>query len=216
MKLEDAKEMIRKTDQKLDELKDVMGLPDFKKMMSKAWSYQFSTHTIFDQLKNEHTQIKGLLQKGLSSEPRDRASLMDQLRSELIPHARGEEKTLYALVREKVSGLEDESLGMVNDGYEQHYMLDNVLHELSLLDVHSERWLPVFKILKESVFYHIAEEESQMWWLAKSIFDYDDQKRLLEVYLVVKARYGETLPDQSIIREREPAPEAASVVQHDY
>lgn len=213
MKLEDAKEMIRRTDQKLDEIKELMRLQDLKGIVTKAWTFEFSTQTIFDQLKKEHTQLKNLLEKGLFVEPRDRKFYIEQLRAEIIPHARGEEKTLYALVRERVTSLEDDSLEMVNDGYEQHFMADGLLHELSEMDVHSERWLSVFKILKDNLHHHMAEEESQIWWLAKNIFDHDEQKRLLEVYWIVKARYSETLPDQSIIKEREPAPEA-SVVSH--
>lgn len=163
--------------------------------------------TIFEQLKKEHVDLKELLLATELSFPQDRKELVRQISAELIPHVRGEEKTIYAILRHRSLRQSEDALEIVNEGYEEHRVADELLSSLKKLDVHSERWLPMFKVFKDNVLHHIHEEEHLLWAETKKLFSFDEQKKLLELYLTAKLRYSENLPQQSEIRAREPLAE---------
>ena len=66
------------------------------------------TATIFSQLQSEHDQLKELLEKATSSTVKERKAILKDIEMELIPHARGEEKTLYAKILENAKEEEED------------------------------------------------------------------------------------------------------------
>lgn len=160
--------------------------------------------TIFDQLEIEHKGLKKLLKQTEDAKPSERQELFKQICEELVPHARGEEKTIYAVLREraKKENVED-ALDIANEAYEEHRVADQLVQDLKNLSFDSERWGPVFKVLKENLEHHIEEEESELWRQSRKMFSHEEQKNLLGVYLIAKAKYSEVLPDQHHIHARE-------------
>lgn len=210
MNLDEVKEMIKRTDLKLEEVKEMMRLSDMKEIIVRKLNIDVSSQTIFDQLKKEHDELQSLLAKTLEAPAHEREALLQKICTLLIPHARGEEKTLYALMHQKALAGPPEALTLVNDGYEEHHVADELVAELKGMDHNNERWPALFKVLKENLEHHIKAEENDIWEQGKKMFTKDELRTMLGVYSIVKAKYAQTLPDQSAIREREPAPEAVA------
>lgn len=169
--------------------------------------------TIFDQLKQEHKEVKDLFKKAEECSPNERASIIHEIEENLIPHARGEEKTLYAISRQRLKADKNEdSLLLAHEAYEEHHVADEILEELKSLDVDSERWLPLLKVLKENIEHHIKEEEGPLFSEIKKLFNEDEEVLLLEDYIDAKEDFMMDLPPQTEIDERTPSTKA----QHDF
>lgn len=164
---------------------------------------------IFDLLKKEHKEVKSLFKKAEECPNDERTAVLHEIEENLIPHSRGEEKTIYSLCRDraKASKLND-SLLLANEAYEEHHVADEILEELKSLDFKSERWLPLLKVLKENIEHHIKEEEGPMFDEIKKLFSNEETDLLLEDYREAKNEYLTNLVPQSKIDERTPSPQA--------
>lgn len=168
--------------------------------------------SIFSQLKSEHDQLKDLLKKTENSEPSQRAEHFSEVLNHLIPHARGEEKTLYALFRIKAQDDSEDSLDLANEGYEEHLAADTLIEMLKQVDVSSERWIPLFKVLKENLEHHIREEENEIFKKCKKLISKQELQSVLEAYKIAKAQFETELPAQGDIAERAPSEELVSIL----
>lgn len=146
--------------------------------------------TIFDQLKKEHIDLKLLLNKAEDSTVTERRPLLESISEALVPHSRGEEKTLYA-------DLHKHSVEEADEAYQEHQMADRLLNDLKKLDVSSEQWLPKLKDLKKALEHHIQEEEGVLFDKAKRTFSEHELQDLLEEYVSAKNFYEDSLPAQA-------------------
>lgn len=170
-------------------------------------------NTIFDQLKEEHTQLKDLLKKAVESDPSDRKGLLAKIEKLLVPHARAEEKTLYALLREKAeSENEENALDLTNEAYEEHRVADELIADLKGCDIRDEKWSAKMKVIKENIEHHISEEEDELFEQAKRLFNEGQLAKLLMAYKTVKQSFAESLPTQGQIRERTASAEARNTL----
>lgn len=162
--------------------------------------------TIFDQLKKEHREVEELFKAAEECPVSKRASLLHEIEENLVPHARGEEKTLYAVSRKRLQDEnKEEPLVLTNEAYEEHHVADNILAELKALDVESERWLPMLKVLKENIEHHVKEEEGSLFKEAKKLFSKEERVEMLDDYLEAKEGFASELPPQTKIDERKPS-----------
>lgn len=185
-----------------------------KSTSKKAGSLKKSKNvkTIFTQLKSEHDDLKKILEKTEKSQPSQRTDYLEKICKELIPHARGEEKTLYAVFRLRAQNEGEDSLDLANEGYEEHLVADSLIEILKDIDVESERWIPMFKVLKENLEHHIREEENEIFKQCKKLFSKEEQVLLLDAYFAAKESFSEDLPAQKEIAEREPSSQAEMVM----
>ena len=162
------------------------------------------TKSIFSQLRNEHNELKELLKKAEDCSESKRSQVLEEIEEHLIPHARGEEKTLYALMRKRANE-KDNSDGaeLINEAYEEHRVADELMKHLKNVDPSDETWLAHLKVVKENLEHHIEEEEEDLFYKAKKLLSSDDRKGLLEAYLTEKENFSESLPTQGQIHERE-------------
>lgn len=164
---------------------------------------------IFEQLKKEHKEVKSLLEKAKKCPPGERHSLLEEVEENLIPHARGEEKTLYSLLRERAQeNQSDEALNLTNEAYEEHRLVDELMEDLKETSANDEKWLPKLKVIKENLEHHIQEEEEELFKSAKKFFSKEEQQELLEAYRTAKEKFEQGLPTQGQIRERTPSEQA--------
>lgn len=184
---------------------------DQKSQKNKKFSKKKDS-SIFSLLKSEHEDLKKLLEKTEKSDPEDRKELLEEICSELIPHARAEEKTLYALFRLRALEEDTETLDLANEGYEEHLVADSLIENLKYLDTDDERWIPMFKVLKENLEHHIREEESEIFKGCKKLFSKEEQGLMLEAYLRSKNSFMDNLKSQAEIDEREPSVEVESML----
>jgi iron-sulfur cluster repair protein YtfE (RIC family) len=159
---------------------------------------------IFKQLKKEHLEVTSLFEQCKKAAPAERKKLLMKIEAELVPHARAEEKTLYARLYESQSEASGE-LDRVNEAYEEHALVDKLLKELKGLSVDDEMWLAKLAVIKENVEHHVKEEEQELFDLAKDALDKEEQKEILDEYNEQKEIFEESLPSQKQISEKTPA-----------
>ena len=158
---------------------------------------------IFDQLKTEHEELKDLLDKGESCETGERKAVLQKIENHLVPHARGEEKTLYAsLLDASRSSKQHEEKVLTNEAYEEHRVAEELLKELKNMNASEQKWSGLFRVFKENIEHHIKEEEEDLFAAAKELLGEEELDQIYRVYCEVKSEYSETLPSQGQISER--------------
>lgn len=169
--------------------------------------------SILDQLKSEHNVVKKLFKKAENCEDYLRKHALQEIKQELVPHARGEEKTIYSLLRQRLGKekASKEDINLINEAYEEHRVVDDLLKELENIDSNNEKWPAHLKVIKENVEHHIEEEEKDLFNLIKKHFSKEYLIELKTAYMIAKDTYAETLPSQSIISERQPSSDARSI-----
>lgn len=165
-----------------------------------------SEKTIFDQLEKEHDKVKDLLSKAEDCSVAERKNILEKIEEELVPHARGEEKTLYAIVLQKAKDSDAEkTVNLTNEAYEEHHAVDQLVKDIKSYDVNGEKWLGMLKVLKENLEHHIKEEENDLFPKAKKLLSNAEQVEILEAYKESKENFKENMPTQGQISERSPS-----------
>ena len=164
--------------------------------------------TIFDQLTEEHEKIKSLIQRARSCSMNDRPILIKNLEEELIPHARAEEVTLYAVLLEcaKEEG-DPDGIEITNESYAEHKEIDEILNKMKVCDPEDDRWEALLNVMQEEIEHHLREEESLLFKSAQSILTEEEQEDIFEYYLKAKEKFKKALPMQRQIPERRPMQE---------
>jgi len=138
---------------------------------------------IYTLLKDDHVKVLGILDELLSLDDNDsyRDVLIDQVRDELIPHARAEEAVFYNSMR-AVSSDNSE----VMHGYKEHIEAESVLRLLQVKDATNMDWKETATKLKESLEHHIEEEESKIFAEAKTMFSDEEVEMMGKAFLKLK------------------------------
>jgi hemerythrin superfamily protein len=141
--------------------------------------------TILEMLKNDHHQVKELLEAILSTEDaKKRGDVFKQLRTELTAHARAEEKILYRQMEKSEEGKDDALEGAV-----EHEVVDRLMEDLSRSrSVGSDRWTARCTVLQELLEHHIDEEESEFFEIASKIFNCETLAKMGVAFTAEKAK----------------------------
>jgi hemerythrin superfamily protein len=108
-------------------------------------------------LKQDHQKVKQLFERGQGTEDKkQQKQIFKEIKSELETHARIEETIFYPAMQEH-----EELKDMVLESLEEHKQMKTVLREMSRVSPSSERFKPMFKLLKDDVEHHAVEEEEQ-------------------------------------------------------
>ena len=140
---------------------------------------------IYDVLKKDHQVVKDLLEKmEATSETasKSRKDLLEKLRTELIPHARAEERVLYNTLKD-IETTKDIAL----EAYEEHEAAEALLRELEAMSTDDERWSAKLSVLKENLEHHIEEEEDQLFSDAKQVLAVEEAQMMAEAFKNLKA-----------------------------
>jgi len=160
---------------------------------------------ILQQLKTEHDTVRSILEQIENSSERERLSLLKQLKKELIPHARAEEKTVYSTLDDRNG---DDDQHKIEEAYEEHRLVDKLLAEMDELDPTEDQWLGRFSVLKENISHHADEEEKELFPMIRKNFSKSELVEMRKVFQIAKDRFEETLPTQAQIASRRMSPEA--------
>src|SRR6185312_15030495 len=109
---------------------------------------------LLDTLKEEHEMVQQLLKKLVESDrAAERKSLVRQIKANLVPHLRAEEKVLYdAIIAMKDKGARQDG----EEGYIEHSLADRTLNQLEKMDkAMSPEFGAAAKVLKELVEHHV-------------------------------------------------------------
>jgi hemerythrin-like domain-containing protein len=129
-------------------------------------------------LKEEHGQIKKLLEEGESTTERGvktRTELYERLKDLLTNHERMEEEVLYPALKSHPKARD-----LTLESYQEHHVVDLILEELEATPVTDEKWGAKFKVAKENIEHHIEEEEGELFRDARQIFEPDELEAMGE------------------------------------
>ncbi len=160
-----------------------------------------SAHNIIDLLKDEHAVVKKLFGIAADSQDSERKDVLRLLKLELVTHARGEEKTVYSMLRLQLNQehAAAEDILILNEAVEEHRLIDQLIQELEATGTSDERWMARLHVLRENVEHHIKEEEKDLFKLLKEHFSDERLVTLRSDYESAKEKYTEFLPSQTQI-----------------
>lgn len=115
--------------------------------------------SVFDVIKQEHKEIRGLLSKA-----QDDPSQFPAFVKELKSHVAAEEATFYRPLKE-----EQQTHELIMEGFEEHHVVDLIISELQRNQVGTDQWNAKFKVMTENLEHHIEEEEGELFSAASSV-----------------------------------------------
>lgn len=110
-----------------------------------------------------------------------------QLKAATSAHAKAEEIALYSLFEGNESKHFNELKHFSLEGYKEHEIVDQLLHELnSDLSINDE-WVAKFTVLRELLEHHINEEEDEFFPKVQSVLGKEALGDLAEIYEIEHA-----------------------------
>lgn len=120
---------------------------------------------IYSYLKKDHKKVKNLMEELLLSHNLDeRMALFENIKHELLLHAKTEQDTFYKALEGKKTAEEN-----LEEAEDEHKEIEKYLKKLSALEFNSEEWIEQFGEFKHSVTHHVKEEEEMIFDKAKKI-----------------------------------------------
>jgi len=144
---------------------------------------------IYSELTKDHQKVLSLLDQMIASEkatPQTWAAMVQQVRDELIPHARAEEAILYNALRDR-----DRSKSIVMHGYGEHAQAETLLRGLQATEALNVHWIAAAKKLRDSLAHHIAEEEGEIFAAARRTFSDEEARQMGYAFIQMKPRIQE-------------------------
>ncbi len=145
--------------------------------------------TIYDLLKKDHRKVEGLLERLVHSADADdetRTSLINQIRDDLIPHARAEEAVFY----NSLSTI-PEAKDLVRHGYVEHMEAETLLRTLQGMNSVNADWTTVAKKLRDGILHHIEEEEGEIFTAAQALLIEEEAVAIGEAFTELKDKIGD-------------------------
>jgi hemerythrin-like domain-containing protein len=141
---------------------------------------------IYDALKEDHEVLRRILRRleeTTSGAGNRRMELVEELREEMIAHARSEEKIFYDTLKD-TEGTEDLAL----EGYSEHSTIESLLRELELTDPSHPRWDTKLESLRRHLEHHLEDEEVTVFECARKIITAEEAAMMAEAYVNLKAQ----------------------------
>jgi hemerythrin-like domain-containing protein len=151
-------------------------------------------------LKSDHVSVKRLLRELSETSERalkQRENLVSQIERELKTHAQLEEEVFYPAFKAAARNTDAEDL--FYEAAEEHHVADMVLPALKAANPKSHEFKAKAKVLKDLIEHHIKEEETQMFVVARQLFD-EDQLRELGDMILARRETIEAMWDSPFLR----------------
>ncbi len=126
-----------------------------------------------DILKKDHEEVRGLFKKLMEADVDDRPELYDKLMAEIERHAHAEETIFYPAVL-----LATQNETEIDTSYEDHERVRDLMADLALEDITTDKWLAKLSILQDEIEEHVKEEETVMMPAAEKALGKDALKVL--------------------------------------
>jgi len=111
---------------------------------------------IFEALRESHEKQRDLSEKLIktSGDSKERRALFELLKNELFAHAVGEDRYFYIPLM-----MTDSGLNITRHALAEHHKMDELLEQLTEMELSNPSWLAVAKKLFDTVHHHLQEEE---------------------------------------------------------
>lgn len=116
---------------------------------------------ITELLKEDHREVEGLIAQLEGSADHE---TFGKIKSALKMHTKIEEEILYPAMEDF-----DETEELVDESYQEHDEVDQLLMEMSGTQPQSEEFQDLLAQLKESIEHHVGEEENELFPNAESL-----------------------------------------------
>lgn len=148
---------------------------------------------IYQLLKDDHQKVKDLLSELLTLKDDDsyREVIVEQIRSELIPHSRAEETVFYNSVR--AVGSDDIQ---IMHSFKEHMEAEGLLRLLQVKDSGIGDWKETARKLQDALEHHINEEENEIFPKTKNIFSDEEAVMMGSAFSELK----EEVKDEGMIK----------------
>ena len=114
-------------------------------------------------LKKDHETARQMFAQIEQAGPERRGQLWAALKPELAVHEQVEETVLYGPIAQEV-GAKDEDLRDWNGHHQEEVEeQDTLIEEIGALDPSDAAWLEKIQELRQTLEYHIEEEEDDIW-----------------------------------------------------
>jgi hemerythrin superfamily protein len=121
----------------------------------------------------DHNRVRGLFARFTSAKEADDTANMAEMAGlidhELRVHTTIEEDVFYPWAR----GLTDEIAEVVDEGVEEHHVVEVLLDEITDLAPGEDDWVAKLTVVMENVEHHAEEEETEMFPKIRSASDAD-------------------------------------------
>lgn len=132
---------------------------------------------IYGYIKKDHRHFEDLMDQVINAaNSKTRESVFQTLKTELIVHAKAEEKSLYEAIETATRSKAVEK--KIDHTYEEHDEIEGFLDKLSSTPITSDEWMIHFGELKHACAHHFEEEEGELFEKAKTYLDADQAKQL--------------------------------------
>jgi hemerythrin superfamily protein len=129
-----------------------------------------------EMLKMDHEKVRRLFREygeaGSENRGSERRDTAAQALMELEIHSKLEEEIFYPALRDRSGELKEE----VDEGYDEHRQVDQMIEDLKAMDPDSEQYSERFQALMGAVEYHVAEEEAEMLPHAEQVLGQDSDR----------------------------------------
>jgi len=134
---------------------------------------------IYERIKEDHQIQRDLAARILKTEGNsdERQQLWDDFKPEAVAHANAEEQIFYAALIEKPDTQEQ-----TRHSVSEHKEADDLIEEISDMDMSSSGWLQKFKKLKEDLDHHMDEEEEDVFSKARQVIDETQAQKMVKAF----------------------------------
>jgi hemerythrin superfamily protein len=138
----------------------------------------------------DHNRVRGLFARfSTARESNDTATmreLAERIALELEVHTAIEEAVFYPWVRD----LSDELATVVDEGIEEHHVVEVLLEEIRALEPGADDWTAKVTVVIENAEHHAEEEENEMFPAVASAASRDDLARIADDLEAKKSDLG--------------------------
>ena len=147
---------------------------------------------IFEALRESHQKQRELGEALLntSGDRPERRDLFERYKNELFAHAVGEDRYFYIPLM-----MNDAGLNITRHALAEHHEMDELLEELTELEMSNSGWLNKAKKLVDTVLHHLDEEEHGFFQQAGKILSDKEKTSLAKQYLKEYEKYKKSDKD---------------------
>lgn len=139
---------------------------------------------IYETLEKDHLKIRSLLRElidvGEGGEIRRGKLIIEEIRDELIPHARAEEAIFYNVL----GSIEQNSAQplVLHHGFQEHIDAEAILRNLQGKEVIDPEWKLLARKLQKTIESHIEEEEHEIFDTARTLLSDLDAEMMAKAF----------------------------------
>jgi len=141
---------------------------------------------IYSLIIKDHQEIASLFRRLKAAEGFSETSeqLFAQLREEIELHTHAEEQVFYPALQE-AEGTQE----LVEEALDDHELVRDLLDELAASLMGDEAWNEKLEVLEEHVEEHIEEEESDIFDVARQLFNAEQAVELAQRWQTAKQEH---------------------------